>query len=402
MRKGDIGIERAAFADKACIVGIGETEYRKRGGWKDRSEFQLLCEAIMAAAEDGGISVSDIDGLCSFAYERHHPGKVACALGIPEHYFANQNWGGGGGGGCAALANAALAIHGGICKYVVIYRALCQGEHDRYGQYHEQPHFSYQAPFGYMSPAQSAAILFRRYMHVFGVKEEKAVEAMGHVAVAIRENALRNPRALQYGKPLTLEQHHASRMIADPFRLFDLCLETDGAAAIIVTSPNRARDCRQRPVRILGAAQASGPGWGLGPIDGYCVPAEDMHLTNSKKVADAVYGMSGLKPSDIDVAQFYDAFTGSVIRLLGDYGFCAHEDTSDFVIEGNLRYPDGKLPCNTSGGHLSHAYLMGFTLVLEGVRQMRGTSTSQVENAQTCFCNSGASNAHSSAVILGR
>ena len=388
---------RAAFADRTSIVGIGESEYTRWGGIKDRSEYQLCLEAITRAAADAGIDVKDIDGFCSYGYERHEPVQVQVALGIPEMRFSNLVWGAGGGACAGAVMNAALAVHAGICKYVVVYRSICQGQYERYGHYRERPAGGqYMAPFGLMSSAQMVALTFRRHMHVHG----STAEQLSHVALACRAHALRNPRAVRYGQPLTLEQHRSARVIADPFRLHDCCLETDGACALIVTSNERARDGRAPPVRLLAAAQASNKGWGLGPMGSHNMPIEDYPSVNSKALARALFDMAGIAPKDIDCAQIYDAFTGIVIMALEDFGICAPGEGGPFVAEGNLLWPHGKLPSNTSGGLLSEGYVHGLNLVTEGVRQMRGTSTSQVADARTCLVTSGGAQAHKSALIL--
>lgn len=389
----------AAVADKTAIVGIGQSEYRRYGEIMDRSEFELCCESIVAAADDAGIDVTEIDGFASYAYERQEPVVLQQALGLPALRFSNLVWGAGGGGCAGAVMNAALAVHAGICKYVVVYRSLCQGQFERYGQYRVRPWGgTWMAPYGLMSPAQMVALTFRRHMHERGTKAEH----LGHVAVTFREHAQRNPRAVQYKKTLSLEQHANSRLIADPFRLYDCCLETDGACALIVTSRERARDAKSKPVRVLAAAQASGPGWGQGPMGALNMPMEDFASVNSKLLGRALFGMAGITPADLDCAQIYDAFTGIVIMALEDFGICKPGEGGEFVASGGLRWPDGPLPANTSGGLLSEAYLHGLNLVIEGVRQMRGESTAQVEDAETCLVTSGGANAHKSAVILAR
>lgn len=389
---------RAAVADKTAIVGIGATDYSKHGGIMDRTEFALCCEAIRLAADDAGIDVKEIDGFSSYASERHEPVLIQAALGIPELRHSNMVWGAGGGGCSGAVMNAALAVHAGICKHVVVYRSLCQGQYERFGQFRARPlGGSYMAPYGLMTPAQMVALTFRRHMHLYGTP----AEALGHVAVTFREHAQRNPAAIFYGKPLDLETHANARRIADPFRLYDCCLETDGAGALIVTSRDRARDMKQRPVRLLAAAQASGPGWGLGPTGSHNMPVDDYHTTNSRALGKALFAMAGITPADLDCAQIYDAFSGLLIMALEDFGICAPGEAARFIMEGNLSWGrKGKLPANTAGGLLSEAYLQGLNLVLEGVRQMRGTSTAQVDGAETCLVTSGGALAHKSALIL--
>jgi len=388
---------RAAFADRTAIVGIGETEYTRHGGITDRSEFTLCCEAIRKAADDAGLDVKEIDGFCSYAAERHEPVQVQVALGIPELRFSNMVWGAGGGGCSGAVMNAAMAVHAGLCRNVVVYRSLAQGQYERYGQYRPRPAGgSYMAPFGLMTPAQIVALTFRRHMHQYNTP----AEVLAHVAVTVRRHAHRNPRALEGGKPLTLEMHQASRMIADPFRLYDCCLETDGAGALIVTSREHARDLRQKPARILAAAQASGPRWGLGPTGSHNMPFEDYASTNSKALGRILFAMADLSPADLDVAQIYDAFSGLLVMALEDFGICKPGEAAGFIMEGNLDWQNGRLPANTAGGLLSEGYLQGLNLVLEGVRQIRGTSTAQVEGAETCLVTSGGALAHKSALIL--
>ncbi|MGD9941801.1 MAG: acetyl-CoA acetyltransferase [Burkholderiaceae bacterium] len=391
---------KAAFADRTAIVGIGQSDYTQRGGITDRTDFHLACEAIVAAAEDAGIPVSELDGFCSFGYERPEPVQVQATLGIPHMRFSNLVWGAGGGGCAGAVMNAALAVHAGICRNVVVYRSVCQGPgQQRYGAFRERPlGGQFMAPFGLLSPAQMVALTFRRHMHEHG----STAEQLAHVAAAFRAHALRNPHAVFRGRPLTVAEHQASRMIADPFRLYDCCLETDGACALIVSSRERARDTRHRAVRILAAAQESGPGWGLGAMGSHNMPLEDYASTNSRALARMLFGMAGLAPSDIDVAQIYDAFTGIVIMALEDFGICARGEGGPFVASGGLAWPHGALPSNTSGGLLSEAYLHGLNLVIEGVRQMRGASHCQVDDAQTCLVTSGGASGHKSALILAR
>ncbi len=387
-----------SFADRTAIVGIGESRYGKRASILDISEFALLCQAIKAAADDAGMDIEDIDGFCSFGDERHEPVRVQQALGLPRLRFSNMVWGAGGGGCSGAVMNAALAVHAGICNSVVVYRSLCQGQYQRFGQYRPRPiGGSHMAPFGLLTPAQFVALTFRRHMHLYGT----STDALAEVAVAFRSHAQRNPRAVARS-PLTYEDHQASRLIADPFRLFDCCLETDGACAIIVTSRERARNLRHVPTRILAAAQASNPGWGLGPSGSHNMAIDDYATVNSRELAKALFGMAGITPSDLDVAQIYDAFTGVVIMALEDFGICGRGEGGPFAQAGNLRWPHGALPSNTAGGLLSEAYLHGLNLVIEGVRQMRGDSTAQVDNAQTCLVTSGGAQAHKSALILAR
>jgi acetyl-CoA acetyltransferase len=197
--------------------------------------------------------------------------------------------------------------------------------------------------------------------------------------------------------PITLADHQASRMVAEPLRKLDCCLETDGALALVVTSAERARDVRGRPVAILAAVQGSGPD--------HVVMAnyhkERFLETPSLYAARELWDQAGVHPADIDCAQIYDAFTPLVTLSLEEYGFCKPGEGGPFSEDGRLEWPGGALPCNTSGGGLSEAYVHGFNLILEGVRQMRGTSTCQVDGAELCLVTSGGG-VPTSATVLAR
>jgi acetyl-CoA acetyltransferase len=381
-----------------CVVGVGETAYTKRGGHNEHSEFELCLQAIRNAADDAGIEASKIDGYASFGFERHEPVMVQAALAAPLLRFSSLAWGGGGGGCSASVMLAATAVATGQCQYAVAYRSICQGQYERYGEYRARPMWgSYVAPFGLMSPAMMMALVYRRYLEESGMNADHLAE----IAVTIRGNAQKNPRAVMHGRPMTHDDYLAARMVADPFRLYDCCLETDGACAVIITSAELAEKLQRPAVPILAAAQASGARWTLGPMGSHNMPLDTYATINSRGVAAALYEQSGLTPDDIDVAQFYDAFSGLIPMALEDYGFCRRGDTGAFIEAGELR-AGGRLPVNTSGGLLSEAYLHGLNLVIEGVRQMRGESTAQVEGARHCLVTSGGGGGHKSGLILGR
>lgn len=381
-----------------CIVGVGETAYTRRGGHNDTTELALCVQAIRAAAGDAGIDPSEIEGFSSFGFERHEPAVVQAALAAPLLRYAGIVWGGGGGGCSGAVMLAAMAVATAQCRYAVVYRSICQGQHERYGQFRDRPLWgSYVAPYGLMSPGMMVALGYRRFLHESGGTPDDLAE----LATMLRGNAQSNPRAVMRGRPLSREAYFASRMVADPFRLHDCCLETDGACAVIV-APRELADRHARPaVPILGAAQASGPRWTLGPMGSHNMPLEDYASINSKQVAEAIYAQAGLRPADIDVAQFYDAFTGLIPMALEDYGFCERGGTSALIRSGALRQ-GGNLPINTAGGLHSEAYLHGLNLVVEATRQARGDAVLQVPNVRHSLVTSGGGTGHKSALILGR
>ncbi len=386
-------------SQRACIVGIGQSEFTKHGGIMDRSQFQVAAEAIISAMKDANIKPSDIDGFASYSNDGNEAALMQVALGVPVLRWSSMLWGGGGGGSCGAVSQAAAAVEAGYAQAVVVYRGLCQGQTRRFGRFGAgRTHGNFVHPYGLFAPAQMLAMLMQRHMHKYPLKQEH----MAEIALNGRANANRNPNALMHDRPLTAEQYYASRDIATPFKLYDCCLETDGACAVIVTTRERARDMDCQPVDILASMHGSGPGWGSGPLGSQNMPSEDYASTNGKHLADELFARAGVARTDIDVAQIYDHFSGLVLLALEDYGFCGRGEAGDFVADGNIRWPHGGLPLNTSGGQLSEAYVHGLNLVTEGVRQLRGTSTSQVDGAETCFVTGGLGVSPTSAIIMGR
>lgn len=385
-------------ARAACVVGVGETEYRRWGGFTDRSELSLACEAVLIALADAGLSVGDVDGLTSYGGDANEPSRLQDALGLTEVRFASMVWGGGGTGSCGGLMQAAIAVESGAADVVVVLRALCQGQSRRYGQFNPtRAGNNFLAPFGMLSPPSMIAPLVQRYMHLHGVTPEQ----MAHVALSARMNAHRNPNAVMRGRPLDMDGYLAARMIADPLRLFDCCQENDGACAVIVTSRDRARDLPQQTVRVLASGQGSNPGWGTGALGGHNMPDDEYARGNASRLARELYAAAGIVPGDVDVAQVYDHFSGLVLMSLENFGFCDRGGGGDFVAAGNIYRDGGSLPINTSGGHLSEAYIHGMNLIAEGVRQMRGQSMSQVADARICLVTGGLAGPPATAVILG-
>jgi acetyl-CoA acetyltransferase len=396
---------------------VGETRYARWGGIREASEHALACEAILAALSDAGLGADEVDGLASFSEDRNEAVFLAAELGLRELRHASMVWLPGGGGGCAAVANAALAVEAGQAEVVVAYRSLCQGQFFRFGtggaELRPGPDpgpprvgrarslleaaVGFNAPFGLVTAAAAYALPMRRHMHLYGTTGEQ----LGSVAVAFREHARRNPRAVMGARPLSLAEHQASPMIADPFRLFDCCLESDGACAVVVTTAERARDLARRPVEVLASAQGAPGGYGYGPFANPNVPDAIFATGGTEGIARRLFARAGLSPGDVDVAQIYDHFSGLVILQLEDYGFCARGEGGAFAASGALAWPKGALPTNTHGGSLSEAYVHGLNHVVEGVRALRGDSTCPVEGAEVCLVTS-AAGVPSSALLLGR
>lgn len=368
---------------KTAIVGIGETTYYKRAQAPE-PEFKLGLIAIQRAVEDAGLAIDDIDGFASYADERSDPNRLACALGLPELRLSNLHWGGGGGGGSGAVANAAAAVAAGHANYVVVYRTLAQGQFRRFGQGAAVPFVTddrkWMNPYGVMSPAQQYAMKVRRFMHDHGIQQE----ALRAISLASYHHAQQNPNAVMHGRPLDEETYDASRWIVEPFHLYDCCMENDGAAAVIVTTEERARDLRQPPAYILAASQGSGYRHGAPAHN-----APDYGTSNFKTVASNLYRMAGVVPEDIDVAQVYENFTGGVMMSIVEHGLVAPDEVNEVFTLENFRAPDGRLPLNTSGGNLAECYMHGLELIIEAVRQLRGTSPNQVPDTEVALVASG-------------
>jgi acetyl-CoA acetyltransferase len=386
---------RRTLRGKVAIVGIGETTYYRHGKSPD-PEFKLALKAILAACEDAGIDPRKIDGFAAYSNDRNEPSRLAAALGLPELRFSNMQWGGGGGGGSAAVGNAAAAVAAGMADCVVVFRALAQGQFQRFGAAAGGAvvagEAALNAPYGVMSPAQRYAMRAMRFIH----EHKIAPSAQRAIALASYAHAQRNPRAVMQGRPLTAEAYDASRWIVEPWRLFDCCLENDGAAALILVPAEEARDFAKKPAYLLGVAQGSEY---RNAARGHNAP---LYATSSfTTVAPHLYEMAGVTPGDVDVLQSYENFTGGVLMSMVEHGFFSAEEANEFLVPENLTAPNGKLPLNTSGGNLAECYMHGLELQLEAVRQLRDESTAQVPDAAISMVTSGPMVTPVSSMILG-
>ncbi|WP_132979008.1 acetyl-CoA acetyltransferase [Pigmentiphaga sp. D-2] len=380
---------------RVAVAGIGESRYYKHGQSPD-AEFKLALQAILAACRDAGIAPADIDGFASYGNERSDASRLAAALGMRQLRSATLQWGGGGGGCCAAVANGAAAIRAGMAECVVVFRSLAQGEQGRYGQAADLATVSgeraYLMPYGVLAPPQRFAMRVRRFMHDHGVRQE----AMRAIALASYRHAQSNPRAVMHGKPLDEARYDASRWIVEPFRLYDCCMENDGAAAIVLVDGARARDFPHKPVYLLGAAAGSGYRAGADPHN-----SPNYASANFGTLAPDLYRMAGLGPNDVGVVQSYENFTGGVVMALVEHGFFRAEEANTFLTLDNLSAPSGRLPLNTSGGNLAECYMHGFELVIEAVRQVRGTATLKVQRNDVALVTGGPMVTPASNLLLG-
>ena len=386
------------YAGATAIVGIGATEFSKDSG---RSELQLALEAASAAIEDAGIKPAQVNGMSTFTMETNPENELMRSLGIPElTHFSRISF--GGGAPAATIQMAAMAVDAGVSDYVLCYRAFNErsgrrfgaGVHDRNaGVTADEAQFAWTSPFGLLTPASWVAMFASRMMHEYGITSED----FGRVAVADRKHAATNPAAFFYQQPITLEDHQASRYIAEPLRLLDCCQESDGGVAFIVTTLERAKDLPGQEVVIEAAAQGM---------------ADDQQMMRSF-FRDSLVGLpemgtcarqlwetSGLTPADIQTAVIYDHFTPFVLPQLEEFGFCGRGEAKDFIRDGAIEL-GGRLPVNTHGGQLGEAYIHGMNGIAEGVRQARGTAVNQVHGVEHVLVTGG-TGVPTSALLLGK
>ncbi|MGH9027657.1 MAG: lipid-transfer protein [Acidimicrobiia bacterium] len=398
--------ERNDLLDAAAVVGIGATEFSKDSG---RSELRLACEAVEAAIADAGVEPSQIDGMVTFSQDTNPEIEIARSLGIGELSFFSRIHH-GGGAGCGTVQQAALAVNAGVAEYVVCYRAFNERSGNRFGAGvqrrggpapgggrapsadAENAHFAWYSPFGLLTPAQWVAMFARRYMYEFGATSED----FGRIAVADRKHAATNPKAWFYEKPITLEEHQQSRWIVEPLHLLDCCQESDGAQALVVTTPERARDLPNPPALVRAAAQGSGVDQDM--MTSYYRPSIS-GLPEMGLVARQLWNTTGLDATDIQTAVIYDHFTPLALPQLEEFGFCGRGEAKDFVAGGTIEL-GGRLPINPNGGQLGEAYIHGMNGIAEGVRQVRGTSVNQVDDVEHVLVTAGTM-VPTSALVLG-
>jgi len=361
----------SALRDRTAIAGVGYTPFSKDSG---ATTLTLALRAIAAALEDAGLRPEDVDGLATFRVgDSVLPMVVAQSLGIRDLRFHLDLFG-GGSISHALVGQAALALHAEVADTIVVYRALNARSGFRMGgtgrPLVDAVETQFQAPYGYFAPPQQFAMAARAHMERYKTKPEH----FGQIAVQQRAFARDNERAMMRG-PMTMDDYLASRFVVEPFRLFDCCLETDGAVALVLTRADRARDLRQTPVLIRGAA------WGGGQTL-YSNRVADTTRTAAADMAPRLYAMAGVGPGDFDLAELYDCFTYSVLVQLEDYGFCPKGEGGNFVASGATAR-GGSLPVNTHGGFLSEGYVHGLNHVAEAVSQLRRTAGArQVPDAE--------------------
>jgi acetyl-CoA acetyltransferase len=381
---------------RALVVGVGESEYT-RG--TDRSEWELAVTAVSRALDDAGLAPADVDGLVRYSYDEVDEAMLVRSLGLRLGWYSQTGY--GGLGAPAVLAHAYAAVASGLARVVVCYRSLKGRSRTRYGRAERTlgeggpsdvvasgdraPSGALAGPYGLLSPGQVMALWAREYQWRAGLSDAQLAVALGRIAIDQRRFAAANPRAIMRDRPLDQQAYLAGRMIAAPLRLFDLALESDGAAAVVVAAPSVAAGLTRPGVRVLATVA------GLFPYaESISVYGELRNGPQYREVGARMLADAGLRPADIAAAMIYDATTISVLLGLEAYGFCDPFTAWRAVTEHGIG-PASPLPVNTSGGHLSEAYVHGMNLVTEAVRQCRGESANQVSRTGPVLVSSGPS-----------
>lgn len=365
---------------EAAVVGIGRTAFSKASG---RTPLAMAADAARAALDDAGLRPADVDGILDFNTGDSATGQdVARAIGATDLGLA-LDLQGGGNLAVTVVGQAFAAVQAGTCDVAVVFRSLNGRSGQRYGR-GERPalamrgEMQFAALNGYVTPPMWIAMFAQRHKHVYGTTDED----FGHIAITMRRHAMANPHAM-HRQPLDMDTYLSARWIAEPFRLYDCCLETDGAVALVVTTLDRARHLRHAPVRMAGFGEAhtNGASWTNFP---------DLSEMYSAYAARRLWGSTGLRPADIDVACMYDCFTGTVMATFADFGFCPKGETGAFFGDGRATY-GGDVVVNPHGGLLSEGYLHGLNHHFEAVTQLRGDAGDrQVPGASRALVTAGA------------
>jgi len=380
----------------AAVVGVAEQHYPRGAG--PRSERGMVLEAILGACRDAGVSPRDLDGFTSYAGGESSGPVLAAELGIHELRWSSMVWGGGGGGAAASVTAAAAAIASGQAECVVAFRGMSQQDTGRlgYAKYYFDHHY---LPHGVAAPAQVCALRTQRMLEADGVPRS----ALRNLVLAAYHHAQQNPDAAGHGRPLTAEAYDDSRLIVEPFHLFDCSRENDGAVALVLVSAERAAQLDVTPTYVLAGAQGAPGGYSaLNENDEHYTSAGFTASAHGPGVAGRLWEQAGMKPSELDVVQVYENFSGPAVASLIDHGLCpAGSAAGDFMTLENLTVPAGVLPVNTSGGNIADSFVNGMGLAVEAVRQVRGTSTNQAARADTSLFIGGPMAPLVSSVLLG-
>ncbi|EKS29340.1 thiolase [Afipia felis] len=364
-------MQKHPLRGSAAIVGTGLAGIGEAPG---RTHLELLAEATAKALDDAGLKLTDVDGLFTANLVNFFPTlTVGEYLGLKPKIAESTNL--GGASFIDYALKAAMAIRAGLCDVALI----CYGSNSRTGAGKhttsaEMP--IHEGAYKPRFPVAAYALAAARHMHEYGTTRED----LARVAVAARQWAQLTPFAYRR-EPTSVEEVLSARMMCDPLTVRDCCLVTDGAGAVIMVSSERARDLKQKPIYFLGGAAAQ---WHR-----QISAMPDFTMTAAAESGVRAFEMAGLKPSDVDVVQLYDAFTINVLLFLEDLGFCPKGEGGRFVADGAIA-PGGKLPVNTNGGGLScvHPGMYGIFTMIEAAEQLRGTAGDrQIKNAEIALCH---------------
>ena len=363
----------ATNTQRIAIVGVDESD--QIGRVENKSSLQHHAEAAFNALEDAGLEMNEVDGLLSAGFSNL---TLAEYLGIHPKFTDGTSV--GGSSFIIHIAHAIAAIRAGYCEVALVTHGEAgRSARNRAGANGSEPGPQFEVPYGIIGPPISYSMACRRYMELYG--EDKTRQALAEIAVSTRKWAQLKPKAYMKDQPMSFDDYHDSRWISWPFHLFDCCLVTDAGGAYVVTTEERARDLKQKPVFILGAAE--------GHDHGMISQMPDLTRTWARYTGPTALSQSGLSHNDIDLAMIYDSFTYTVLATLESLGFCGPGEGADFVANQRTA-PGGDFALNTSGGGLSytHSGMYGMFLVLEAVRQLRGEcGDRQLENPKTCLIN---------------
>ena len=361
---------------EVAIAGVGEADHSKASG---RTALEIAAQAIECTLSDAGLEPDQIDGLMTSPGVGNQFDEAAYHAHFgTRHTIWTSPHGGGMAWAATAPIHAARALREGRARYILnVFSVAWATERSSMlggpGQFHAQERFkeNLELPFGWFPQPVYFATIARRHMHEFGTTAEQ----WAAIAISARRHANGHPGAVMREKRLSLADYLEQPMLVDPLRMADCCLISDGGAAYLMTSPERARDLRPAPVVVAGVGEGragTGSYWSQQPA-----------FTSTPQVfsAPSAFAMAGIDPADVNVLTLYDPFTPVTLMQIEDMGFCKKGEGGAFCENGRLDFDRGGLPTNTHGGMLSHAYVLGISHVVEVVRQLRGEAANQVKGA---------------------
>jgi acetyl-CoA acetyltransferase len=374
-----MGTASANRSRKPVVVGIGRTNYSRNS---QRTPLALAAEAVRDALADAGVPAAEVDGGATFQIsDSAAPMQVAHAVGSPGLRW-NIDLMGGGNYATSVVANAALAVESGACDVAIVYRALNGRSGRRFGRADGALKVGgerqFAAPHGYLTPPQWMAMWTREHQRVYGT----TCEDLGRIAITQRDHAAANEHAVKRD-PITMDDYLDGRFINEPLRIYDCALEVDGAVAVVLTTRERARDLRSKPIQILGHAEFTGAGgsWDQWP---------DLTTMYSNRAGPDLWARVDVTPNDVDVACMYDCFTYTVMVTMEEFGLCERGQVGPFFAQGRATY-GGDVVVNPHGGLLSEGYIHGLNHTYEAVLQLRGQAEKrQVPEAKVALVTAGA------------